>query len=424
METRRLDELCVQITDCPHSTPQWLSSGKLVLRNFNIHNGRIDLSNVSYTDDETFFARNKRATPIPGDIVMSREAPMGEVAIIPNGFECCLGQRMVLLHPDTTVCNGKFLMYSLLSPFVQKQIKRSDTTGSVVSNLCIPDLCALEIPYVNIERQECIVALLSDIDSKIDNNNAIAAELEGMAKDLYDYWFVQFDFPDENGKPYKSSGGKMVWNEEMKREIPEGWDVKALKGLYQIDRGLSYTSKDIETGVGVPMLNLACVDTSRNYRDGELKYHAGKVPDSAFVNAGDLMIACTDLTRERAIIGCPILVPDDGLRYTYSMDLAKISFPSSLLDEMYMYMTLRTEFYHNYIKEWASGTTVLHLNLKGIDWYNICIPPMSLQEKYATIMRDVHSKKSQILSENRDLVSLRDFLLPMLMNGQVKVKGA
>ena len=424
METRRLDELCVQITDCPHSTPQWLSSGKLVLRNFNIHNGRIDLSNVSYTDDETFFARNKRATPIPGDIVMSREAPMGEVAIIPNGFECCLGQRMVLLHPDTTVCNGKFLMYSLLSPFVQKQIKRSDTTGSVVSNLCIPDLCALEIPYVNIERQECIVALLSDIDAKIDNNNAIAAELEGMAKDLYDYWFVQFDFPDENGKPYKSSGGKMVWNEEMKREIPEGWDVKALKGLYQIDRGLSYTSKDIETGVGVPMLNLACVDTSRNYRDGELKYHAGKVPDSAFVNAGDLMIACTDLTRERAIIGCPILVPDDGLRYTYSMDLAKISFPSSLLDEMYMYMTLRTEFYHNYIKEWASGTTVLHLNLKGIDWYNICIPPMSLQEKYATIMRDVHSKKSQILSENRDLVSLRDFLLPMLMNGQVKVKGA
>lgn len=154
METRRLDELCVQITDCPHSTPQWLSSGKLVLRNFNIHNGRIDLSNVSYTDDETFFARNKRATPIPGDIVMSREAPMGEVAIIPNGFECCLGQRMVLLHPDATVCNGKFLMYSLLSPFVQKQIKRSDTTGSVVSNLCIPDLCALEIPYVNIERQD------------------------------------------------------------------------------------------------------------------------------------------------------------------------------------------------------------------------------------------------------------------------------
>lgn len=254
---------------------------------------------------------------------------------------------------------------------------------------------SIRIPIPEKSEQNKIVAVYQSISSKISNNNAICADLEGMAKDLYDYWFVQFDFPDENGKPYKSSGGKMVWNDELKREIPEGWEVKALKGLYQIDRGLSYTSKDIEAGVGVPMLNLACVDTSRNYRDGELKYHAGKIPDSAFVNAGDLMIACTDLTRERAIIGCPILVPDDGLRYTYSMDLAKISFSSSLLDEMYMYMTLRTEFYHNYIKEWASGTTVLHLNLKGIDWYNISIPPVSLQEKYATIMRDVHSKRAK-----------------------------
>lgn len=185
---------------------------------------------------------------------------------------------------------------------------------------------SIRIPIPEKSEQNKIVAVYQSISSKISNNNAICADLEGMAKDLYDYWFVQFDFPDENGKPYKSSGGKMVWNDELKREIPEGWEVKALKGLYQIDRGLSYTSKDIEAGVGVPMLNLACVDTSRNYRDGELKYHAGKIPDSAFVNAGDLMIACTDLTRERAIIGCPILVPDDGLRYTYSMDLAKYLF--------------------------------------------------------------------------------------------------
>lgn len=353
------------------------------------------------------------------DIIISARGTVGAMAMLekPMAFnQSCFGLRA---KPE--VVDQEFLFYYLR--FYMKNITQK-SQGSVFAtiNLDTFDMIDLNLPPLNVQKK--IAKVLSDIDAKIDNNNAICADLEGMAKLLYDYWFIQFDFPDENGKPYKSSGGKMVWNEEMKREIPEGWDVKALKGLYQIDRGLSYTSKDIETGVGVPMLNLACVDTSRNYRDGELKYHAGKVPDSAFVNAGDLMIACTDLTRERAIIGCPILVPNDGLRYTYSMDLAKISFPSSLLDEMYMYMTLRTEFYHNYIKEWASGTTVLHLNLKGIDWYNICIPPMSLQEKYATIMRDVHSKKSQILSENRDLVSLRDFLLPMLMNGQVKVKGA
>ena len=133
------------------------------------------------------------------------------------------------------------------------------------------------------------------------------------------------------------------------------------------------------------------------------------------------MIACTDLTREREIIGCPILVPDDGISYTYSMDIAKISFPSKNLSEMYMYMTLRTDFYHNYIKQWASGTNVLHLNLEGLDWYPVCIPPLSLQEKFDNIIEDIHKKKSQMLAENRDLTSLRDFLLPMLMNGQVKV---
>lgn len=348
---------------------------------------------------------------------------LGETARIPEGNLYIQSGDIGLVIPDERLLDKDFAYYLVSSPLVKKQLDAAAQQTKIrhTSPDAIKD-CVSYIP--ELMEQKKIAKLLDAINDKVTNNNAIAAELEGLAKDLYDYWFVQFDFPDENGKPYKSSGGKMVWNEEMKREIPEGWDVKALKGLYQIDRGLSYTSKDIEAGVGVPMLNLACVDTSRNYRDGELKYHAGKVPDSAFVNAGDLMIACTDLTRERAIIGCPILVPDDGLRYTYSMDLAKISFPSSLLDEMYMYMILRTEFYHNYIKEWASGTTVLHLNLKGIDWYNICIPPMSLQEKYATIMRDIHSKKSQILSENRDLVSLRNFLLPMLMNGQVKVKGA
>lgn len=425
METRRLDELCVQITDCPHSTPQWLSSGKLVLRNFNIHNGRIDLSNVSYTDDETFFARNKRATPIPGDIVMSREAPMGEVAIIPNGFECCLGQRMVLLHPDATVCNGKFLMYSLLSPFVQKQIKRSDTTGSVVSNLCIPDLCALEIPYVNIERQECIVALLSDIDSKIDNNNAISAELEGMAKDLYDYWFVQFDFPDENGNPYKSSGGKMVWNEELKREIPEGWEVDRLGKHITSSRGISYNSATLE-GDGVPMINLASFGVDSNYKPAGIKTYNGQYDADKILRPFDLIMCNTQQTAvdpTKDIIGKAMLVPDifDG-DVVSSHHITTIA-PD--VDELkyYIYSTCKTTWFHKYIVGFASGTNILGLDFKGFEDYLMPLPPMRLLQKFATTIKNIESEKSLIITENIELTSFRDFLLPMLMNGQVKVKG-
>lgn len=356
---------------------------------------------------------------------MSREAPMGEVAIIPNGFECCLGQRMVLLHPDATVCNGKFLMYSLLSPFVQKQIKRSDTTGSVVSNLCIPDLCALEIPYVNIERQECIVALLSDIDSKIDNNNAISAELEGMAKDLYDYWFVQFDFPDENGNPYKSSGGKMVWNEELKREIPEGWEVDRLGKHITSSRGISYNSATLE-GDGVPMINLASFGVDSNYKPAGIKTYNGQYDADKILRPFDLIMCNTQQTAvdpTKDIIGKAMLVPDifDG-DVVSSHHITTIA-PD--VDELkyYIYSTCKTTWFHKYIVGFASGTNILGLDFKGFEDYLMPLPPIRLLQKFATTIKNIESEKSLIITENIELTSLRDFLLPMLMNGQVKVKG-
>lgn len=420
METRRLDELCVQITDCPHSTPQWLSSGKLVLRNFNIHNGRIDLSDVSYTDEETFFARNKRATPIPGDIVMSREAPMGEVAIIPNGFECCLGQRMVLLHPDATVCNGKFLMYSLLSPFVQKQIKRSDTTGSVVSNLCIPDLCALEIPYVNIERQECIVALLSDIDSKIDNNNVIAAELEGMAKDLYDYWFVQLDFPDENGKPYKSSGGKMVWNEELNREIPEGWENGIVSDLGTVVTGGTPSTGCAEYFAKSKSGHAWATPKDLSNLNGRYFYHGeADITDAGLKNsAGNIMPKGSVLFTTRAPIGYIAITANEAC----TNQGFKSIIPAKKFGTEFVFQTLK--MLTPQMQRVGVGSTFKEVSKDVFSRQSIVIPSVNLLKKYAALTLDIAEKIRNTQEENVELTSLRDFLLPMLMNGQVKVKGA
>lgn len=420
METRRLDELCVQITDCPHSTPQWLSSGKLVLRNFNIHNGRIDLSNVSYTDDETFFARNKRATPIPGDIVMSREAPMGEVAIIPNGFECCLGQRMVLLHPDATVCNGKFLMYSLLSPFVQKQIKRSDTTGSVVSNLCIPDLCALEIPYVNIERQECIVALLSDIDANIDNNSAISAELEGMAKDLYDYWFVQFDFPDENGKPYKSSGGKMVWNDELKREIPEGWENGIVSDLGTVVTGGTPSTGCAEYFAKSKSGHAWATPKDLSNLNGRYFYHGeADITDAGLKNsAGNIMPKGSVLFTTRAPIGYIAITANEAC----TNQGFKSIIPAKKFGTEFVFQTLK--MLTPQMQRVGVGSTFKEVSKDVFSRQSIVIPSVNLLKKYAALTLDIAEKIRNTQEENVELTSLRDFLLPMLMNGQVKVKGA
>ena len=226
--TLPLLELCKSIVDCPHSSPVYINEGKLVIRNYNIKNGRLDLSNKYYTDEDTFKSRNRRATPAPGDLIITREAPMGEVCQIPEGVECCLGQRMVLIKPDLSKCDSRYLLYSLTSNYLQKQIRRSENTGSIVSNLRLPLLRQLEIPIVSLSEQQKIASVLSTLDRKIELNNQINAELEAMAKLLYDYWFVQFDFPNENRKPYKSSGGKMVYNERLKRDIPEGWEASTI----------------------------------------------------------------------------------------------------------------------------------------------------------------------------------------------------
>lgn len=231
-----LETLCLGIYDCPHSTPKWQNEGVPVIRNYNLKDGYIERKNLSYVDEQTYLERVKRATPEAEDIIISREAPMGVVGIVPKDFKCCLGQRLVLLKINKDICHPSYLLYVLMSNFVQQQIRRIDVTGSIVSNLNISDMKKLKIPVYSLDEQIKVADTLSNIDEKIALNNQINATLEQMAKTLYDYWFVQFDFPDDNGKPYKSSGGEMVYNETLKREIPKGWDVKKLADWIKTDK--------------------------------------------------------------------------------------------------------------------------------------------------------------------------------------------
>lgn len=214
----------------------------------------------------------------------------------------------------------------------------------------------------------------------------------------------------------------MIWNDTVKNYIPLNWKVTTLKDQYKLERGISYTSSEIEKGVGIPMINLASVDTHRNYKPNDLKYFNGVISDKNILNSNDLLIACTDMTRNADIVGCPILVPNDNNKYTYTMDMAKITPINTEINKYYLYMTLRTDFYHKYIKKWASGTNVLHLNLSGLDWYTIWIPPQNLQIEFANLVKSIHAQKSKIYIENNVLSSLRNYLLPLLMNGQITIE--
>ena len=190
-KTETLDSLCVLIVDCPHSTPKWTDSGIVVLRNQNIRNGQLDLSSPSFTNEEDYQKRIKRATPQAGDIVFTREAPMGEVCLIPEGLKCCLGQRQVLLRPRSDV-NGEYIFWALQSPYVQHQISWSEGTGTTVSNVRIPVLKALQIPR-HPDNEDDIAKVLSSLARRIELNQQTNKTLEQMAQALFKSWFVDFD---------------------------------------------------------------------------------------------------------------------------------------------------------------------------------------------------------------------------------------
>ena len=172
MKYCKLQELCTDIIDCPHSTPEWKDSGIRVVRNFNLKDGNLDFTDGYFVDEETYLNRIKRAVPEPYDIIISREAPMGVVAMVPENLKCCLGQRLVLLKVDKSKVNPVYLLYVLMSDFVQTQFRRADATGSIVSNLCIPDLKDIIIPVIE-ENQDDVSKLLASINSKLLLNGKI-----------------------------------------------------------------------------------------------------------------------------------------------------------------------------------------------------------------------------------------------------------
>ena len=419
-----LKDLCIDIIDCPHSTPKWLNEGIPVIRNYNISGGQLDLSKLSYVDEETYQNRIKRARPVEDDIIISREAPMGEVCLVPKNFKCCLGQRLVLLKVDKEKCNPHYLLYALLSPYVQAQIKRIDQTGSIVSNLNIPDLKKLSIPVIR-KNQDDVAECLKILNEKKSINNKISVELEAMAKTIYDYWFLQFEFPNEEGKPYKSSGGKMVWNEELKREIPEGWKVVSLGSLFTAKRGISYNSKTIE-GIGVPMINLASFGVDGRYKESGIKTYSGQYAADKIVKPYDLLMCNTQQTAidyNKDIIGKAMLVRDiyEGDIVT-SHHVTTIKVKKDNL-KYYLHRLFNTDYFHKYVAGFTNGTNILGLIFSGIEKYRLEIPVDTILNNFAELMANIEMKKSKIIKENQELTSLRDFLLPLLMNGQVGFKN-
>lgn len=347
--------------------------------------GLVKLSEVRYVEKE-LYAKWMDDDIQKADILVTSEAPAGEVLYWDSDEKVVVGQRLYALRINPLIANPLYMSYYLKSPKGQMEINKN-LTGSTVFGISQKTFDNIVVDLPNQATQIRIGQILKAIDDKISNNTAINAELEAMAKTIYDYWFLQFEFPDENGKPYKSSGGKMVWNEELKREIPAKWTLIHCKDILDVVTGKEDANFATENGKYPFFTCSSAISQCDEWKfEGKMLLIAGN---------GDFNVKYYD-GKCNAYQRTYVLIPRNeryiGVLYQNAIDQ---------LDAF---------------KKGSNGSIVKFITKGDVENIPLLIPN---NEQLLIPLNEILDQIECRKRENQELASLRDFLLPLLMNGQV-----
>ena len=362
--------------------------------------------------------KNSSAKLLPKNtILLTTRAPIGYIAIAKNELSTNQGFKSLIMKDG----NIPEFFYYLLK-YNMDSIKNLGN-GTTFMEVNSTSLKKLELNIPPLEEQKKIASILSSLDDKIELNNRMNKILEEMAQTIFKEWFVNFNFPSEEGKPYKDSGGKMI--ESELGAIPEGWEITNLEEICNIYSGYSYSSKDLSSSSDAMV-------TIKNFeRNGGFKLDgfkeiiiSDKVKENHYANLYDVIVAHTDITQKADIIGNPILLLSKG-KYNnliISMDLVKVTLKNNDISNTVLYNILSNINFKNHCLSYSSGTTVLHLSKKALPSYKLAYPNSKLLKKLSNILEPIYKKISIIYEENQKLDSIRDTLLPKLMSGEIKIK--
>lgn len=335
-----------------------------------------------------------------GTLCITIAANIAETAIL--GYPMCFPDSIVGFNSFKGKSIEVFVHY--IFTYIRKAIQNA-ASGSIQDNINIDFLTKLKLKIPEFPTQQKIASVLSALDDKIEMNNQVNAELEAMAKTLYDYWFVQFEFPTAQGRGYKSSGGKMLFNEVLKREIPEGWEVKSLFEIAKVQYGFPFSTDYFnEDNIGVPVIRI------RDILNNSVSNHSSQtnLDQKYLINKGDILIGMDGnfhinywskedcYLNQRVVMIKETMLPNIYTRY-----------------QIEPFIQLREKS--------VSRTTVGHLSDKDLKAVNVCIPSENVLKKIQPLFNSILVKTISNLQQNQQLATLRDWLLPMLMNGQVKV---
>ena len=419
-----LESLCLLVVDCPHETPKWTDDGVIVLRNQNIKGGRLDLSNPSFTDEEHFRRRTKRAVPTEGDIVITREAPMGDVCLIPSGLRCCVGQRQVLLRPDPKRINSRFLLYALQSPYLQNQIGWNEGTGSTVSNLRIPVLETLKVPTPPLIEQMETARILGALDDRITLLRETNATLEAIAQALFKSWFVDFDpvrAKMEGRTPEGMDEATAAlfpdgFEESALGLVPKGWRAGTLADLAEFQNGFAFKSKDW-SAAGHPVVKIGDV------KPGIIDFAGcSYVQPETIVGLdrfklvrGDLLVGMTGYVGETGL--APSVDPAAYLNQRVGRILTK----TGLYDLGFVYCLVRHPDFKTYAEAQSHGSAQANVSGSALLAYRAIVPSAKLLTLFNAITFPVLETVLSNHEQAQTLATLRDTLLPRLISGALRL---
>ncbi len=400
MKKIKLNDLCINITDGSHFSPQAVDIGYPMYSVKDMNDFGFNETDYKMISKEDFESLVKAGCkPLKDDVLIAKDG-----SYLKYSFVCeeekdeVILSSIAILRPKKNIINPKFFSYLLKNPTVKKSMKYY-VSGTALPRIVLDNFKKMEV-YIpeTVDEQKRIAKVLTDIDSKITLNKKINKELETMAKELYDYWFVQFDFPNAQGKPYKSSGGKMIYNPILKREIPDGWEVKKISDFTEIFTGHKDVSKVIP---GLYKFFSCAPDsiTSNEYiYDGEAILVSG---NGSYTGRVSYYKGKMDLYQRT--YGCK------------PKEMYRNIMPFLYYSMKYLFQPVMTGGKH--------GSSIPYIVLGDLaDFY--LVYNENVVTKFIHLIGSCFYKQMEsIPKENDELTKLRDELLPLLMNGQVSVKG-
>ena len=401
------------------SASEYVSAGVPVINVRNIGYGNIIEQDLEFVSEET--KKRLRAHILKtSDIVFGRKGSVDRHAYIDERYSGWVqGSDCIRVRCKENI-NPHYLSHYLKLAHVKKQIN-SSAVGSTMASLNVNILKDIMVILPDIFVQNQIESILSVLEEKIEINSQICVELEAMAKTLYDYWFVQFDFPDENGRPYRTSGGEMVWNAQLKREIPKGWNVGPLScAISSINTGLN-PRDNFKLGNGkvqyITVKNITASGTLDFTSCDTVDEQAQKVIHArSDISAGDILFASI------APLGRCYLIQETPTDWDINESVFSIRCNNDVVTSEFLYMYFMGDMFIKSATSSSTGSIFKGIRINTLLDLNAILPSKNIVDLFSKQVQKLLALKEQKVKENLEIVKLRDWLLPMLMNGQAKVE--